>query len=104
MVTTAPSMAIRSSSFGIATISLDFSATLTCPSTRRWRAAKAETMWGGALPLVFWPERRAALPLILSLSKDDGDHLGRRADQRGNQATKHRWNASASTAAKMSPK
>src|SRR4051794_307864 len=37
MVTTAPSIAIRSSSFGTATISLDFSATLTCPSTRRWR-------------------------------------------------------------------
>src|SRR5450631_2882237 len=29
--------------------SFDFSATLTCPSTRRWRAAKAETMWIGAL-------------------------------------------------------
>jgi hypothetical protein len=38
------SIAIMSSNFGIATISLDFSATLTCPSTRRWRAAKAETM------------------------------------------------------------
>src|SRR4051812_12956814 len=75
MVTTAPSMAIRSSSFGMATISLDFSATLTCPSTRRWRAAKAETMWMGALPFVFWPERREVLPY--------GDHLGRRSDQCG---------------------
>jgi hypothetical protein len=28
----------------MAVISFDFSATLTCPSTRRWRAAKAETM------------------------------------------------------------
>src|SRR5436190_419714 len=62
MVTTAPSIAIRSSSFGMATISLDFSATFTCPSTRRWRAAKAETMWMGALPLDFWPERREVLP------------------------------------------
>jgi MFS family permease len=32
-----------SSSAGMATISLDFSPTLTCPSTMRWRAAKAET-------------------------------------------------------------
>ena len=38
----------------MATISLDFSATLTWPSTRRWRAAKAETMWIGALPPFFW--------------------------------------------------
>src|SRR3954453_5785997 len=81
MVTTAPSIAIRSSSFGMATISLDFSATLTCPSTRRWCVAKAETMWRGALPLVFWPERREVLPSRgLAI---DGDHLGRRSDQRG---------------------
>ena len=32
----------------MATISLALSATLTWPSTRRWRAAKAETMWIGA--------------------------------------------------------
>jgi hypothetical protein len=32
----------------MATISFDFSATLTCPSTSRWRAAKAETIWIGA--------------------------------------------------------
>jgi len=37
-----------SRSAGIATISLDFSATLTCPNTRRCRAANAETMWIGA--------------------------------------------------------
>jgi len=29
----------------MATISLDFSATLTRPRTRRWRAAKADTIW-----------------------------------------------------------
>src|SRR5260370_27089381 len=45
MVTMAPSIAIMSSSAGMATISFDLSATLTCPSSRRWRAAKAETMW-----------------------------------------------------------
>src|SRR5208337_1639348 len=56
MVTIAPSMTIMSSSFGIATISLDFSATLIWPSTRRWRAAKAETMWIGlSLPLLAGP-------------------------------------------------
>ena len=42
--TIAPSITNMPRSAGIATISLDFSATLTCPSTRRWRAAKAETM------------------------------------------------------------
>lgn len=30
-------------SAGMATMSLDFSVTAICPSTRRWRAAKAET-------------------------------------------------------------
>src|SRR5580693_9083257 len=43
MVMIAPSIASMSSSFGIAMISFDFSATLTCPRTRRWRAANAET-------------------------------------------------------------
>jgi hypothetical protein len=41
-VTIAPSIASKSSCLRIATISLDFSATLVCPSTRQWRAAKAE--------------------------------------------------------------
>src|ERR1700683_3858355 len=45
IVTTAPSIDIMSSSAGMATISFDFSATFTRPSTMRWRAAKAETMW-----------------------------------------------------------
>jgi hypothetical protein len=34
-----------SSSAGMATISFDFSFTITWPSTMRCRAAKAETMW-----------------------------------------------------------
>ena len=46
----------------MATISLDFSATLTWPSTRRWRAAKAETMWMAALAPFFWWDRREVLP------------------------------------------
>jgi hypothetical protein len=37
----------------MATNSLDFSATLTWPSTSRWRAAKAEAMWIGALAPFF---------------------------------------------------
>ena len=44
----APSFASMSSSFGIATISFDFAATLTWPSTSRWRAANAETIWMAA--------------------------------------------------------
>ena len=39
-----PSIASKSSSLGMATISFALSATLIWPSTRRWRAAKAETM------------------------------------------------------------
>jgi hypothetical protein len=53
MVTMAPSIAVMSRSAGMATISLDFSATLTCPSTKRRRAAKAETMWIGAFAPFF---------------------------------------------------
>ncbi len=45
MVTMAPSRLSMASSLGMATISFDFSSTLVCPSTKRCRAAKAETMW-----------------------------------------------------------
>ena len=44
MVTIAPSMTSIANSLGMATISLALSATLTWPSAKRWRAAKAETM------------------------------------------------------------
>src|ERR1700692_4909395 len=50
VVMMAPSITNMSSSAGMATISLDLSATLTWPSTRRWRAAKADTMWIAAFP------------------------------------------------------
>ena len=50
MLTTAFSMFIIADSFGTATISSDSLSTLTRPSPRRCRAAKADTMWTGALP------------------------------------------------------
>src|SRR5271165_4362112 len=62
IVTIAPSISNIVRSLGIAMISLDFSATLTCPSTTRWPAAKADTMWIGALPPLLWPDRRTVLP------------------------------------------
>jgi len=64
MVTTAPSIVSMSSSFGMATISLDFSATLIWPITSRWRVAKADTTWIGSWPLALRPDRRAVLPSI----------------------------------------
>ena len=54
MVTTAPSMARRSSRARMATISLDLSPTLVWPSTMRRRAAKAETTWMGSSAPFFW--------------------------------------------------
>ena len=48
-----PSIASMSSSLGMATISFDLSATLTCPNTSRRCAANAVTMWL-AVP-VFYP-------------------------------------------------
>src|SRR5262249_54911191 len=77
MVTMAPSIASMSRSAGMATISLDLSATLTWPSTRRWRAAKADTIWIAALPRFLWAEPRNVLPV-------EGDHICRYADQFGN--------------------
>src|SRR5436309_11003435 len=74
MVTVAPSIASISRSLGMATISLDLSATLTWPSTRRWRAAKAESMWMGSLALLVGPTHGLAV---------DGDHPTRRSRQRG---------------------
>src|SRR5215467_11867558 len=74
MLTIAPAMASKSSSLGIGTISLDFSATLICPSTSRWRAAKAEIMWIGALTpfLLVGASQRLAI---------DGDHISGRPSQ-----------------------
>src|SRR5215212_959734 len=81
MVTSAPSSApaaaSRPRSVGIAFCSQDLSATASWPSTRRSLVAKAETRWSACLPVPQSWLRREVLPLILSLSKDDGDQLGR---------------------------
>ena len=95
MVTTAPSMANRSSSAGMATISLDLSPTLTCPSTMRWRAAKAETTW-----MVFGPLLLVGAPHRLAV---DGDHFGHVFVSAAVHATKQRWNATGSSLARMMP-
>src|SRR5215471_1962873 len=76
METIAPSITNMPRSAGIATISLDFSATLTCPSTRRWRAAKAETMWIGALAPLFLIGAAHRLAI-------NRNHLSRGSGQRG---------------------
>lgn len=46
----------------MATISFDFSFTITWPSTMRCRAAKAETMWIASFEPFFCYERRDVLP------------------------------------------
>ena len=43
-------------------ISLDFSVTSTYPSTARWCAEKAETIWIEVFASRFLPDRRAVLP------------------------------------------
>ena len=60
----------------MATISFDFSFTFVCASTRRCRAAKAETIWIGALDFALAPDRRTGLAI-------DGDDFDRRLGQRG---------------------
>jgi hypothetical protein len=66
MVTSAPSSSSRSSSSGIALISLDFSATASWPSTSRCRVAQAETRCKGSLPFALL--RREVLPSIATMS------------------------------------
>jgi len=78
-------------------ISLDLSATLTWPSTRRWRAAKADTMWIAAFAPFLWAEPRNVLPSMATTSADTPINLA-------TQATKRRWNSLASSVAKMSPR
>src|SRR4051794_18348979 len=62
IVTKAPSRARRSSSNGMATISFDLPLTASCPSTRRWRVAQAETRCKGSRPLLRAWLRREVLP------------------------------------------
>jgi hypothetical protein len=80
MVTSAPSSSSRSSKSGMATISFDFSATASCPSTSRWRLAQAETRCNGSLPLAL--ARREVLPSIATMS-------GARSRRLSTQAVKH---------------
>ena len=75
---------------------MDFSFTFVCASTRRCRAAKAETIWIGALDFALAPDRRTVLP---SMAMTSTGVLVSAATQ----STKQRWNASASSVAKMSP-
>ena len=91
----------------MATISFDLSATSTWPSTSRCLAAKAETMWIGALPLFLWPERREVLPSMATTfwATTFWPTTSRGAPVRlATQATKQRWKASASSEARMSPR
>src|SRR5580693_1826731 len=74
VVMMAPSITNMSRSAGMAMISLDLSATLTWPSTRRWRAAKADTMWIAAFAPFLWAEPRNVLPTM---------HIRRHPDQLG---------------------
>ena len=74
-------------------IPLDFPATLTWPGTSRWLAAKAETIWIGAL---------------LSLSRADGfaidgDHPSRYTAHRGHPGDEAPLKRFAIKAAKISP-
>src|SRR5215469_5972531 len=94
-VTIAPSIANIPSSAGIATISLNFSDTLTCPSTSRWRAANAETIWIASCAPFF--DRRDVLPSMAITS--DGIPVSA-----ATHATKQRWNCLASSVASMSPR
>src|SRR5271170_4314002 len=70
VVMMAPSITNMSRSAGMAMISLDLSATLTWPSTRRWRAAKADTMWIAAFAPFLWAEPRNVLPSMAITSAD----------------------------------
>src|SRR5271154_4107439 len=97
VVMMAPSITNMSRSAGMAMISLDLSATLTWPSTRRWRAAKADTMWIAAFAPFLWAEPRNVLPSMAITSADTPISLA-------TQATKRRWNSVASSVAKMSPR
>src|SRR5712671_7814098 len=81
MVTTAPSIASISRSAGMAMISLDLSATLTWPRTRRWRAAKADTMWIAAFPPLLWEEPRNVLPSMAITSARHANQLGDPGDE-----------------------
>src|SRR3954447_25302052 len=67
-VTRAPASAKRSRSSGMAAISFDLALMASCPSTRRWRAAQAETRCNGSRPLARLWVRRDVLPSMATRS------------------------------------
>lgn len=80
MATSAPVSSRRSSSSGMADISLLFRSTASWPSTRRWRAAQAQTRCSGAPSLPCAP--REVLPSIATMS-------GSRSRKASTQLVKH---------------
>jgi hypothetical protein len=58
---------------------------LTGPSTRRWRAAKADTIWIAVFPFLLSADLRDVLPSMATISGETPVMLA-------TQATKHRWN------------
>src|SRR3954452_9942088 len=96
MVTRAPSSASRSSSSGMAAISFDLPATASCPSTRRWRLAQAETRCRGPRPLPRAWVRRGVLPSTATRS-------GSASRRPSTQRVKQPLNSSGSSAATTSP-
>ena len=97
MVTTAPSIDSMSMRAGMATISSDFSFTFVCASTRRCRAAKAETMWMGAFALP--ADRRTLLPsmamsstgVLVSAAPNRQSSAGSLGVERGEDVAQLSW-------------
>jgi|SRR5579859_665743 len=93
IVTTAPfnppPSASRSSSSGIAVISLLLSATASCPSTSRLVVANAETRWSGGSPAPRSWLRREVFPSIATSS-------GRSGQQARTQSVKQAENSTGS--------
>src|SRR3954454_13670908 len=96
IVTKAPSRARRSSSNGMAVISFDLPPTASCPSTRRWRVAQAETRCKGPRPLLRAWLRREVLPSMAMRS-------GSASRRPSTQLTKQALNSPGSSAASTSP-
>ena len=99
MVTTVPLSSSASSSFGIAVISLDFSSTRRCASTRPLVFAQAETI----CTMAFFPGTevpRSALPSMattspaVSLAIDDTQAAKPFSNSSGSSAEKTRWKVS----------
>ncbi len=64
LAATQPFSESSSKSLGTAVISLDFSSTAICASTKPWARPQAETMCSGDCPLALSKEPRSTLPSI----------------------------------------